>query len=68
MVDKTMIYVGAGSPGDAHSEGLWRKEASEDQWHDLAENGLPPLPQARAIGIHPREPEGIHGYPTGPLF
>jgi photosystem II stability/assembly factor-like uncharacterized protein len=60
MVDKTMIYVGAGSPGDAHSEGLWRKEASEDQWHDLAENGLPPLPQARAIGIHPREPDRVY--------
>jgi photosystem II stability/assembly factor-like uncharacterized protein len=50
MADKTLVYVGA----EAH--GLYRKEAADTHWEELAE-GLPPMPQARPIVIHPRNPD-----------
>jgi len=50
MSDKTLIYIGA----EAH--GLYRKEASDASWKELGE-GLPPMPQARPIAIHPENPD-----------
>ena len=53
MADKTLIYVGteAGS--------LYRKEAGDNEWQELA-NGLPPRPMARAIAIHPQDPDTVY--------
>jgi photosystem II stability/assembly factor-like uncharacterized protein len=50
MADKTLIYVGA----EAH--GLYRKEAGDTHWEQLT-NGMPPMPQARPIAIHPQHPD-----------
>ncbi len=50
MSDKTLIYIGA----EAH--GLYRKEASDASWKELGD-GLPPMPQARPIVIHPENPD-----------
>jgi photosystem II stability/assembly factor-like uncharacterized protein len=49
MADKTLIYAGA----EAH--GLYRKTADAKHWEPLR-GGLPPLPQARAIAVHPDMP------------
>lgn len=49
MADKTCVYVGA------EASGLYRQEAGESEWQALTE-GLPPSPQARAIAIHPHNP------------
>jgi photosystem II stability/assembly factor-like uncharacterized protein len=50
MADETYIYVGA----EAH--GLYRKKASDTHWEQLTD-GMPPMPQARPIAIHPHHPE-----------
>jgi photosystem II stability/assembly factor-like uncharacterized protein len=50
MADKTLIYVGA----EAH--GLYRKEVDDRHWEQLT-NGMPPMPQARPIAIHPQQPD-----------
>src|SRR5262245_36099756 len=50
MADETYIYAGA----EAH--GLYRKKASDTHWEQLT-NGMPPMPQARPIAIHPHHPE-----------
>ena len=52
MAGKTLIYVGA------EAQGLYRKEAGDDDWEMLTD-GMPPLPQARAIAIHPQDPSII---------
>ena len=50
MADKMMLYVGA----EAH--GLYRKEVGDADWEELF-MGLPPMPQARPIAVHPDNPE-----------
>ena len=50
MADKTLIYLGA------EASGLYRKEAADSSWEQLSD-GMPPSPQARAIAIHPENPE-----------
>ena len=54
VADKTYVYVGS------QSGGLWRKEAGEDGWQELTENGLPPDPEARVIAVHPEDPESVY--------
>ncbi len=49
MADKTLIFAGA----EAH--GLYRKAAGDARWEEL-DDGLPPMPQARPIAIHPTMP------------
>ena len=51
MADTTLIYVGA------EAGNLYRKEAGQTHWDDLVANGLPPSPEARAIAVHPQNPE-----------
>ena len=59
MADKTLVYVGT------EAGGLYRKEAGDDGWQMLTD-GLPqssvdrPSPQARAIAIHPQNPEMVY--------
>ena len=50
MADKTLIDVGA------EASGLYRKEAVDSSWEQLSD-GMPPSPQARAIAIHPENPD-----------
>jgi photosystem II stability/assembly factor-like uncharacterized protein len=52
MAEKMYVYVGA------EASGLYRKEVSADQWQALTD-GMPPSPQARAIAIHPYNPEVV---------
>ncbi len=52
MADNVLIYAGA------EAQGLYRKEAGEASWKQLTD-GLPPSPQARAIAIHPQDPNVI---------
>ena len=54
MADRTYVYAGS-EAGTLH-----RKEAGDDQWQELWENGLPPGPEARAIVIHPKNPEIVY--------
>ena len=49
MADNTLIYVGA------EASGLYRKEAGESRWENLT-RGMAPSAQARAIAIHPDNP------------
>ena len=53
MADKTLIYVGA------EAGHLYRKEAGQTNWEDMVSNGLPPSPEARAIAVHPNDPETV---------
>ncbi len=53
MADKTLIYVGA------EAGHLYRKEAGHTNWEDMVSNGLPPSPEARAIAVHPNDPETV---------
>ncbi len=50
MADRTFVFSGA------EAGGLFRKDAGDEYWEELA-NGLPPSPQARAIAIHPQNPD-----------
>ena len=50
MADKTLIYVGA------EASGLYRKESTDSSWEQLSD-GMPPSAQARAIAIHPENPD-----------
>ena len=50
MANNTLIYVGA------EASGLYRKEAADSSWEQLSD-GMPPSPQARAIAIHPENPD-----------
>ena len=50
MADQTLIYVGA------EASGLYRKEANDSRWENLT-RGMAPAAQARAIAIHPNNPE-----------
>ena len=52
MADKTLIYVGA------EASGLYRKEAGESRWENLT-RGMAPSAQARAIAIHPENPDVV---------
>ena len=54
MADKTFVYAGS------EAGVLYRKEASEDHWHLLTENGLPPLPETRAIVVSPQDPQLVY--------
>ena len=54
MTDKTNVYAGS------EAGALYRKEAGDDHWHELTENGLPPLPEPRAIVIHPQNPDLVY--------
>ncbi len=52
MADNVLIYAGA------EAQGLYRKDAGDAGWEQLS-YGLPPSPQARAIAIHPQDPNVI---------
>ena len=54
MADKTFIYAGS------EVGRLFRKEAGDDGWQELMENGLPPEPETRAIAIDPQNPEQVY--------
>ena len=53
MAGQTLIYVGA------EACGLYRKEAGNGEWTELAE-GLPPSPEVRALLVHPQDPAVIY--------
>ena len=59
MADKSLIYVGSEGGGD-FGGALYRKEAGGDSWQRLTESGLPPDPTARAIAIHPQNPDMVY--------
>jgi photosystem II stability/assembly factor-like uncharacterized protein len=54
MADRTYIYAGS------EAGVLYRKEASADHWDQLTGNGLPPKPEARAIVVHPQNPDLVY--------
>ena len=54
MAGKTYVYTGT------EAGVLYRKEASEDHWHELMGNGLLPEPAVRAIVVHPDNPSKVY--------
>ena len=54
MADKNLVYAGV------ESGHIYRKEAGDDDWQELAGNGLPEGPQARVIVPHPYEPDKVY--------
>jgi photosystem II stability/assembly factor-like uncharacterized protein len=67
---QTRIFAAAGhfttSTGERYQGGLFRTLAGEGQWHSLTQ-GLPDNLEARALAVHPGEPDVIYvGTQDGP--
>ena len=65
----TRIYAGAGhwvSAGTRHPGGLFRRSPGDGEWQPLTA-GLPEHVEARALAVHPREPDVMYaGTQDGP--
>lgn len=63
------VYVGlAGetAPGREVQSGLYRMAEGDSEWEMLS-NGLPEVPEIRAIAVHPEQPEIVYvGTQSGP--